>query len=109
EVAQVALGVDGERRDAVDGSLLEQPDAEPGLAAPCHPDADPVGRQVFRVVEQELGKGLPGLRVPAPPQVEDPELLVVRHWPSSCCQPTLQCRPGGLSNGKEPPWPPTTL
>ncbi len=52
EVAQVALRVDDDRRDPVDGRLLEQRQAQAGLAAPRHADADGVGDEVARVVEE---------------------------------------------------------
>ncbi len=47
QVAEVALGVDDEGRDAVDRGLLEQRDAQAGLAAAGHADADRVRGQVL--------------------------------------------------------------
>ena len=53
--AEVALRVDDHRRDAVEHRLLDQRDAEPGLAGAGHPDADRVGDEVLRVVEDRDG------------------------------------------------------
>ena len=50
--AEVALGIDHDGGDAVDRRLLEQADAEPGLAAARHADADGVRDEVSRVVQQ---------------------------------------------------------
>src|SRR5690606_11848546 len=51
EVAQVALGVDGQDGDAVDGRLLDQAHAEAGLAAAGHAHDDGVGGEVAGVVQ----------------------------------------------------------
>ena len=48
---EIALGIDGEHREAVDGRLLDERDAQAGLAAAGHADADGVRDQVRRVVE----------------------------------------------------------
>ncbi len=63
QVAQVPLGVDGDRRDAVDRRLLQERDPQPRLAAAGHAHADGVRRQVLRIVEQ-LGRA----RSPAGPR-----------------------------------------
>ena len=60
EVRQVALGVDDDGGDAVDGRLLEQRDAQAGLARAGHADDDAVGREVAGVVHDVL-VGLDGL------------------------------------------------
>ena len=75
QVADVALGVDGDGRHAVDGGLLQQRQAQARLAAAGHADADGVGGQVPGVVEQFIAERL-GLRVVFPAEVEDAELLV---------------------------------
>ena len=46
--------VDADGRDAVDGGFLQQRQAQAGLAAAGHADADGVGRQVLRVVEHQV-------------------------------------------------------
>ena len=55
QVPEVALRVDGDGRDAVDGGLFEQADAEPGLAAPGHAETHRVRGEVLGVDEQRLG------------------------------------------------------
>ena len=78
QVGEVALGIDGDRRDAVDRRLFEQRQAQAGLAAAGHADADGVRRQVLRVVEQRARRlALRAVQVVAPAEVEDAELLEV--------------------------------
>ena len=50
QVAEVALGIDGDDRDAVDGGFFEQRQAEARLAAAGHADAHGVGGEVLGVV-----------------------------------------------------------
>ena len=79
QVGEVPLRVDGDRRDPVDQRLFQEREAEPGLAAPRHPDADRVGDQVLGVVEdQRLQAGLAAEVVRAA-EVEQAELLEVWH------------------------------
>ena len=54
QIAEVALGIDRDRRDAVERRLFQQRQAEPRLAAAGHADADGVRREVLAVVEQRL-------------------------------------------------------
>jgi hypothetical protein len=75
QVGQIALGIDEQRRHAVQRRLLDQGQAEAGLAAAGHPDAHRVGDQILRVVEEEILGGLLRLPVVEPPQVEDAQLL----------------------------------
>ena len=56
EVGQVALGVDEQGGDPGTQHLLDEHDAEAGLARSGHPDDHPVGGQVRRV-EPEVGAG----------------------------------------------------
>ncbi len=79
QVGEVALGVDDHGRDAVDRGLLEQVDAEAGLAAAGHADDHGVRDQVARVVEQGLVARRERRRVERPAQVEDAELFEVHH------------------------------
>ena len=57
QVGQVALGVDDDGRHAVDGRLLEQVDAQAGLAAAGHADKHGMGDQVL----ESYSIRLPGL------------------------------------------------
>jgi hypothetical protein len=79
QVRDVALGVDDQRRDAVEGRFLEQRDAQAGLAGAGHADADGVRRQVLRVVQQRRGRKRPGGGVVLAAEIEDAELLEVLH------------------------------
>ena len=54
QIAEIALGIDDDRGDAVDGRFFEQRQAEARLAAAGHADADGVRGQVLRVVEQQF-------------------------------------------------------
>ena len=72
------LGSISDRRHAVDRGLLDEVDAEAGLAAARHADADGVGDEVARVVEDELLAGL-AVRADRAAEVEDAELLEVDH------------------------------
>jgi hypothetical protein len=54
EVAEVALRIERQHRDAGRECLLEQDQPETGLAGAGHPDDDPVGRQVARVECERL-------------------------------------------------------
>ena len=56
EVGQVALRVDEQGRDPGAQHLLDEHDAEAGLARAGHPDDDAVGRQISRV-DGQLGAG----------------------------------------------------
>src|SRR5204863_8197932 len=78
EVRQVPLGIDGNRRDAVDGGFLDERQAQPGLAAAGHADAKSVGDQVPGVVEDRLAERA-ALRIALPAEVEDAKLLEVPH------------------------------
>ncbi len=79
QVREVALRIDGEHRHAVDGRFLDQSDAEAGLAAAGHAHADRVRDEVLRVVEHEPGAPRAGGQVVLLAQIEDAQLLVVRH------------------------------
>jgi len=75
QVADVAFRVDRDRWHAVDGGLLEQRQAQAGLAAAGHADAHGVRGQVARVVEQFGAELLRG-RVVLAAEVEDAEAFV---------------------------------
>ena len=79
QIAQVALGIDGNGRHAVDRRLFQQRQAQPRLAAARHAHAHRVRRQVPRVVQHQLIHGGPLRQVVAPPQVEQAKLFEVLH------------------------------
>ena len=79
QVAQVALRIDGDDRHAVDGRFLDQAQAESGLAAARHADAEGMGHQVARVVQDRLVERLSRLDVVFTAEVEQAELLEVLH------------------------------
>ena len=54
QVAEVAFGIDADRRDTIDRGLFEQRQAKTGFAAAGHPYADGVRGQVFGVVEDQV-------------------------------------------------------
>ena len=53
--------------------------AQPGLAAAGHADADGVGHEVARVVEDGRFELFPGVEVVVATEVEEAELLEVLH------------------------------
>ena len=75
EVGEIALGVHGDDRDAVDQGFLEQGDSQAGLARAGHADDDRVGGEVAGVVEDGLAAGGAGGGVDPAAEVEDAELL----------------------------------
>ncbi len=79
QVAQVALGVDGNDRDVVDQRLLEQADAQSGLAAAGHADDDRVCRQVLGVIQDQFVGALAGREVLDPAEIEGAKLFEVFH------------------------------
>ena len=72
EVPEIALGVDRDRGDAVEGGLFDQVDAEPRLSAAGHPHAERMGREVAGIVEE---RGSLFSRRPHAPQIEHAKLL----------------------------------
>ena len=79
QVRNVALGVDHERRNAVERGLLQDRDAKARLAAAGHADADGVRRQVARVVHQGLAGERVSCGVVAAADIESAEFFEVRH------------------------------
>ena len=63
QVGQVTLGIDTDRRHAVDGGLFKQRQAKTGFAAAGHAHAHGMGGQVARVVQQRFGRDLAAGRV----------------------------------------------
>ena len=53
QVRKIAFRVDDDGGDAIDGGFFEQTDAEAGLAAAGHTDADGVGDQVLGIEKEE--------------------------------------------------------
>jgi hypothetical protein len=78
EIRQVPLGIDRDRRHAVDRGFFDKGQAQAGFAAAGHADANRVGQQVARVVQDRLA-GLPAGGIRPPPKVEDAELLKINH------------------------------
>jgi hypothetical protein len=77
EVGHVAFGVDDDGRDAVHGGFFEQRDAEPGFTAAGHADANPVGHEIFGVVEQGANLRFAAVKVIRASKVEDAQLLKI--------------------------------
>src|SRR5262249_20076746 len=79
QVGEIALGIDDDRRDAVDRGLLQQSDAEAGLPAARHADTNGMRHQVFGVVQQQIILALLTFQVVLSAQVEDAQLFVILH------------------------------
>ncbi len=96
QVAEIALRIDQDRRHAVDRGLLDQRQAEAGLAAPGHADAHGVRHEVARVVQEQVVGALAGRQVVASAEVEDAELLEVLHGEKLSVVETSRLRDRGL-------------
>ena len=58
QVGHVALGIDDQGGDAIEGRFFQQDDTQAGLAAAGHAQADGVGRQVAGIIVHSLIEGL---------------------------------------------------
>ncbi len=83
QVREVAFRVDDQHREAVNRRLLNDPDAQAGLAAAGHPENHGVGDEIGRVVEQRHVGRFAGLAIDAASQIEEPELLVIHRQTSN--------------------------
>ncbi len=79
EIGQVALGVDHDRRHAVDRGFLDDTHAEPRLPGAGHADADGVRGQILRVVEDVSVTRLLALDVVRLAEVEAPKSFDLVH------------------------------
>ena len=79
QVAHVALGIDDDGGDAVERGLLDQADAQAGLAGAGHADAHRVGGQVLRFVEQRFFRRFPRLGIEDPAQIEHAQFFEIDH------------------------------
>ena len=75
EIGQVALGVNHQGGDALQGGLFQQGDAQAGLAGTGHSGDDGVGGQVGGVVEERLVEGFASGGIEKAAEVE----FVIRH------------------------------
>ena len=78
QIPKIALGIDHQRRHAVDRGFLEQIDAQAGLPAARHADADGVRHQIFRIVKKVLFPP-PAVLADGPAEIEESKLLVCLH------------------------------
>ena len=79
EVREVAFGIDHDGGNVVDRGFLNQADAQAGLAAAGHTDANRVRHQIFRVVQDEVFALLLVVDVVLSPEVEDAQFFKVGH------------------------------
>ena len=77
--AKVALGIDRNRRNAVERGFFQQRQAKPRLAAAGHADANGVRRQILAVVQQRLGAGLLFRNVVRPTEEERTRFIDFSH------------------------------
>src|SRR5690606_2146331 len=82
QVADVALGIEDERRDAGEERLLEQHDTESGLAGAGHADDDTVRREFVRLDLEPLAGRL-ALRVQPSTQMQSAHPSLPRSVPSA--------------------------
>ena len=79
QVAEIALWVDGNDRDAIHRRFLDHADAQSGLAAAGHADDDRVCRQVLGVIQDQFVGALAGREVLDPAEIEGAKLFEVFH------------------------------
>ena len=79
QVTQVAFGVNQDGRDAINGRLFDQADAQAGLARTGHPHTNGVGYQVFGIVEDEAILHRFFRQVILTTQIEHTEFLKILH------------------------------
>ena len=80
EIPEIALRVDGQHGDAVDGRFLDQRDPESRLAAPGHADDDGVRQEIAGVIEEEIVEARARAEVELLAEIEESELLVIGGW-----------------------------
>ena len=96
QIAEIALRVDADGRDAVDGGFFEQREAQARLAAAGHAHADRVRGEVLRVVEDQVVERRALARgIELAPEIENAELFVVLHGCTSL-------RKGGIDRTLSP-------
>ena len=74
QITHVPFGAEDQSGDPVDSSLFEHHDGEPGFSNPRHADDEPVGREIFRVVEKRDFFSIGGSA-----EIERAELLEILH------------------------------
>jgi hypothetical protein len=79
QVREIPLRIDRDGGDAVDRGFFDERQAQAGLAAAGHPDADRMGQQVPGVVEHRRAAGGGSRRIGLTAKIEDAELLEVSH------------------------------
>ena len=79
QIAEVPLGIDGNHRHTVDRGFFDERQAQAGLAAACHSDANGMRDEIARVVENEVVETLPRSNVVFSSQIKKAELLEILH------------------------------
>jgi len=79
QIREIALRIDRQYRDAIDGRFLDERDPEAGLPAAGHADAHGVRQQILGVVEERFRRSGARCEVVLLSEVEETELLVGRH------------------------------
>ena len=79
EIAQIALGVDGDYGHFVDQRFFQQTEPEAGLAAARHADDHGVRREILGVIQDVVVLPFAGGEVVALAEVEGAQFLEVRH------------------------------
>ena len=74
-VGQIPLGIDHQRRNAIEGRLFNEVDQKPGFAAASHADADAMRGEAPGIDHQGLAAGAACLGIDFPTEVEHAEPL----------------------------------
>ena len=69
-VAQISLGIDDERRDAIDRSLFQERDTEPCLPTPRHAHTHAMSGQILGIIEKKILFCAPLIQIINPSQVK---------------------------------------
>jgi hypothetical protein len=77
QVGEVALGIDHDGRNAIERSFFQQREAQTGLAAAGHADAQGVRHEILGLVQSQPRLRLVAGKIEGAAEVEDAELLEV--------------------------------
>jgi hypothetical protein len=89
QIGQIALGVDHNSRNPINGCFLKKTDTEAGFSASGHPHTNRMRNQILGVIQQPARFELFLCQIIGTTKVEDPELLEFLHGPSffALCPP----------------------
>jgi hypothetical protein len=79
QIAEIALWIDRDDRNAIDCRLLNEGQAQPGLAASCHPRTHRVRHEIAGVIQHRRFEPLSSGDVVFATEIEESEFFEVLH------------------------------